>query len=47
MHVMDLKAALNGGPGVLETAGAANALEGTESQIQMADTNTVSKLEPK
>lgn len=43
MHVMDLKAALNGEPGILETSKA----DSTEVETNVAGTNTASELEPK
>ena len=47
MHVMDLKAALNGEPGILETSKAAATTDSTEVETKMAGTSTASELEPK
>lgn len=46
MHVMDLKAALNGEPGYLETSQAA-AETNTEGNTAKAEANTSSEMEPK
>lgn len=47
MHVMDLKAALNGEPGFLETSQAGAATDSTKVVIEPAGANTASELEPK
>lgn len=43
MHVMDLKAALNGEPGILETSKAGATADSTVVETKMAGTNTASK----
>lgn len=43
MHVMDLKAALNGEPGILETSKAGIAADSTEVKTSMAGTNKASE----
>lgn len=47
MHVMDLKAALKGEPGILESSMAEVQTGDAEVQTKMADDNTTSELEPK
>lgn len=47
MHVMDLKAALNGEPGVLETSRAGVTTDSTQVKIEPVGANTASELEPK
>lgn len=47
MHVMDLKAALKGEPGILESTAAATPSSDSEVQTKKADDNTTSELEPK
>ncbi len=47
MHVMDLKAALKGEPGILETSTASDTAENTKAEINKAGANTVSEIEPK
>lgn len=47
MHVMDLKAALNGEPGVLETSKAGAMSDSTKVETNPAVANTASELEPK
>ncbi len=43
MHVMDLKAALNGEPGILETSKASATADSTEVKTSMAGTNKASE----
>ncbi|XOL40303.1 Cytochrome c6 [Aequorivita nionensis] len=43
MHVMDLKAALNGEPGILETSKASAAVDSTAVETNMPETNTASE----
>lgn len=48
MHVMDLKAALTGQPGLLETANDSTAVDSTQiSEVQNMETETPAKVEPK
>ena len=47
MHVMDLKAALNGGPGILETSKAGATSDSTVVETKLTGTTTTSELEPK
>ncbi len=47
MHVMDLKAALNGEPGILETSNAEVNADSTKVEMTPSGANTASELEPK
>lgn len=47
MHVMDLKAALNGEPGILETSKVGLAEEGMQVETNNAEATTASELESK
>lgn len=47
MHVMDLKADLNGEPGILETSKASAAENTSEGETAKAESNTASETEPK
>ena len=47
MHVMDLKASLNGEPGILETSKASDTAEKTVEDAAKTDANTASEIEPK
>jgi len=47
MHVMDLKAALNGQPSFLETSQAGAAADSTKVAMEPAEANTASTTEPK
>jgi len=46
MHVMDLKASLNGEPGILETSKATNPENITEGETTTTEANTASEIEP-
>lgn len=46
MHVMDLKASLNGEPGILETSKSANPENITEGETTTTEANTASEIEP-
>lgn len=47
MHVMDLKAALNGEPSILETAMATQTTDSTKVETTNSGTTTTSEIEPK
>lgn len=47
MHVMDLKASLNGEPGILETSQASDAENKTEEETAKAGANTASEIDSK
>ncbi|MGO3181391.1 MAG: c-type cytochrome [Aequorivita sp.] len=47
MHVMDLKASLNGEPGILETSKASNAENKPEEETAKTEDNTTSEIESK